>query len=471
MVVMDAKTLSEAMGGTLSLSRYQQLLPAFESAMRAANINTPLRAAHFCAQLGHESVGLRYQSEIWGPTAAQRGYEGRRDLGNTQAGDGSRFRGHGWIQITGRHNHTEVSKWAFSKGLVPAGDYFVKNPEALGNDRYCGIGPAWYWTVARPQLNGLCDRDDVTGVTRAINGGTNGLADRQQRLARCKRLGTRLLPSKGGAASPSVKTVEKVLDYSRAQIGQDTYYWCGPATTQTIIQARTNKMIDEATLARELGTTINGTNGVVQLQRVLNARIGGGWKVGAMPHDPPNASEKSTLWTRIVESINGRVGVAANIWVPPSNYPRASYKSTQNLKYGGGFVKHYLAVMGYAIDSAGVKHVWLADSGFAPHGCWVTFDQFATMIPPREYAYASEWLVKASTPKPNTPQEDDMTPQDRKRLELLLDQMVGPEKDSKGNPKFTGWPQTGGKTMVDFMAAQQKLIAQLQADVAELKGR
>ena len=61
---MDASTLSKAMGGSLSLARYEALLPAFNAAMVAAGITTPLRAAHWCAQIGHESAGLRYMEEI-----------------------------------------------------------------------------------------------------------------------------------------------------------------------------------------------------------------------------------------------------------------------------------------------------------------------------------------------------------------------------------------------------------------------
>lgn len=473
---MDAETLSQAMGGTLSIARYRQLLPAFEESMRAANINTPLRAAHFCAQLGHESTGLKWQSEIWGPTTAQRSYDGR--MGNRPGTDDwSKFRGHGWIQITGRDNHTACSRWAHGRGLVPNADYFVTYPEKLGNDRYVGIGPAWYWTVARPQLNSLCDADNLEAVTIAINGGTNGISDRRARLARCKQLGSRLLPSKttGGTVS---NAVEKRLDYSREQIGQDTYYWCGPATAQTLIQARTGSMVSESTLAKELGTTINGTNGVIQIANVLNKRIGGNWKVGAMPNDPPNAEQKKLLWDRIVGSINGRVGVAANIWVPPGNYPRASYTSTQNLRYSGGFVKHYLCVMGYAIDANGNKHVWLADSGFAPYGSWVTFDQFATMIPPREYAYAADWQGSTKI------QEEDMTPAETKMLKevhhqllntwpqlggmtlvdavsRIADQVFGPEKDADGKYAYTGWDVVegnGGKTLVEAVADIQKTI-------------
>jgi predicted chitinase len=202
---MDAKTLYAAMGGSLSLARYEALLPAFNAAMVAAGITTPLRAAHWCSQLGHESGGLRWMEEI----ASGSAYEGRTDLGNTQSGDGVRFKGRGPIQVTGRYNYTAVSKWAHSKGLVPTATFFVDNPAQLASDQYGFIGPVWYWTVARPGLNALCDADDVVGVTKAINGGTNGLADRNARLATCKALGAALLPS--GTSTTGGGTVG--LDY------------------------------------------------------------------------------------------------------------------------------------------------------------------------------------------------------------------------------------------------------------------
>ncbi|MCF8609452.1 hypothetical protein L5G28_04660 [Gordonia sp. HY285] len=179
-----------------SLQRASQMVDAFANAMRAAQITTPLRAAHWCAQIGYESVGLQYMSEIWGPAAAQRGYEGRVDLGNTQTGDGYRFRGSGPIQLTGRHNFGEFSEWCFSKRYTTDPQRFVKNPDLVRNDPKWGfLAASWYWTVARPQLNNLADADDLNGVTRAINGGHTGIEERRARLVRCKALGSELLPS------------------------------------------------------------------------------------------------------------------------------------------------------------------------------------------------------------------------------------------------------------------------------------
>ncbi|WP_404940665.1 glycoside hydrolase family 19 protein, partial [Pseudomonas lundensis] len=79
--------------------------PALNTAMNRYQIVGLKRVAAFIAQIGHESGQLKYVKEIWGPTAAQARYEGRADLGNTQPGDGSKFRGRGLIQITGRANY------------------------------------------------------------------------------------------------------------------------------------------------------------------------------------------------------------------------------------------------------------------------------------------------------------------------------------------------------------------------------
>src|SRR4051794_24124863 len=188
---MDAETLAAAMGRTLSPTRYAALCPAFNAAMLAAGITTVNRAVMWCAQLGHESVGLRYMEEI----ASGAAYEGRRDLGNTQTGDGVRFKGRGPIQVTGRGNYGALSRWAHAQGYVPSGTYFVDAPSLLSSDRYGFLGAVWYWTVARPQLNSLADAGDVLAATKAINGGTHGLDDRTARWRWCRGLGSALLPA------------------------------------------------------------------------------------------------------------------------------------------------------------------------------------------------------------------------------------------------------------------------------------
>ena len=140
-------------------------------AMANNEINTPLRQAHFLAQLGHESGSLRFAAEL----SSGRQYEGRLDLGNTEAGDGERFKGRGLIQLTGRANYTAFGK-ARGRDFVTGG-----NPELLASDPNLAADcSGWFWSVHK--LNALADSDDAVKITRVINGGTNGLADRQRRL-------------------------------------------------------------------------------------------------------------------------------------------------------------------------------------------------------------------------------------------------------------------------------------------------
>lgn len=145
-----------------------------------AGLERPHRLAQFLAQLAHESGGWRWDREIWGPTAAQKRYEGRKDLGNVQPGDGSRFRGRGPIQITGRANYAEFTAWA--RKMHPRAPDFTATPEAVNTDPWEGLGPIWYWDTRG--LNVYADRGDLLTVTKRINGGTNGLADRQARYTR-----------------------------------------------------------------------------------------------------------------------------------------------------------------------------------------------------------------------------------------------------------------------------------------------
>ena len=138
----------------------------------------PKRVAAFITQIGHESGQLKYVKEIWGPTAAQAKYEGRKDLGNTVAGDGSKYRGRGLIQITGRANYMACGE-ALSLDLI-------KQPELLEKPQQACMSAAWFW--ATKGLNTLADADQFEKITRRINGGQNGAADRQALYARALKV-------------------------------------------------------------------------------------------------------------------------------------------------------------------------------------------------------------------------------------------------------------------------------------------
>lgn len=214
---MDAQTLAAAMGNRLGgAAEYARFVDGMNAAMIAADINSPLRAAHWCAQIGHESAGLRSMEEI----ASGDAYEWRGDLGNTQPGDGRKFKGSGPIQLTGRANFTRFSQWAWEHNHIETPDLLVHQPQLVREDPRLGfLAASWYWTVARPQLNSLCDRDDLVGVTRAINGGTNGIDDRRARLAQCKALGVALLPT------PTASTAYLQPDEILAQLGPGHPSW------------------------------------------------------------------------------------------------------------------------------------------------------------------------------------------------------------------------------------------------------
>lgn len=180
--------LAWAMGNQVSESRYRELLPAASKALADCDCTTVDRIAMWCAQVGHESGGLQWMEEL----ASGAAYEGRNDLGNTQPGDGVRFKGRGPIQVTGRANYAGLSQWAHGQGLVPTPTFFVDDPAELSSDRYGFVGVVWYWTVARP-MNSYADRGDIIGATRAVNGGTNGIDDRTARWNRCRAMGEELL--------------------------------------------------------------------------------------------------------------------------------------------------------------------------------------------------------------------------------------------------------------------------------------
>ena len=163
---MDSLTLSRCTGA--STARAAIFLQALDTAMADYGIDTPARQAAFLAQIGHESGGLRYVREIWGPTPAQSRYEGRLDLGNTEPGDGKRYMGRGLLQTTGRANYRMTGA---ALGL-PLED----QPELLEVPDNAAASAAWFWQ--RHGLSAFADAGDFTRVTKIINGGTNGLPER-----------------------------------------------------------------------------------------------------------------------------------------------------------------------------------------------------------------------------------------------------------------------------------------------------
>jgi putative chitinase len=174
-----------------SKSNAEKFLQPIVATCEKYEINTPARRLCFLAQVGHESGGLYYTEEL----ASGKAYEGRKDLGNTQAGDGIRYKGRGIIQITGRANYTALSQ--------ELGIDFVNNPTLLGGKNvsscteeqllYATLSAGWYWNKCK--LNAYADKINIAksietdpnlqafkDLTKRINGGYNGLQDRVARF-------------------------------------------------------------------------------------------------------------------------------------------------------------------------------------------------------------------------------------------------------------------------------------------------
>lgn len=140
--------------------------------LRTFEITTPVRIRHFLSQTAHESGGGRWKIEL----ASGSAYEGRPDLGNTQSGDGPKFKGAGYIQLTGRANYQ-----AFAN--------YIRDPRVMEGCSYVAVTypftSAGFWWFSN-NMNTLCDSNPtVEQVTRRVNGGLNGLADRKKYYDRC----------------------------------------------------------------------------------------------------------------------------------------------------------------------------------------------------------------------------------------------------------------------------------------------
>ena len=153
------------------------LAASFDRSAAAAGITTRLRLCHFLAQAAHESDRFRTLEEYGGPAYFAR-YDGRRDLGNTQAGDGARYHGRGLFQLTGRANYR---RYGALIGLDLEG-----SPERAKEPAISLAIAFAYWRDRG--CNAAADADDVVAVTKLINGGRNGLAQRRQLLALAKTI-------------------------------------------------------------------------------------------------------------------------------------------------------------------------------------------------------------------------------------------------------------------------------------------
>ena len=174
--MLTTEQLQTIMPG-LPAARREQFFPFLTAAIAEFAIDAPARTAAFLAQLAHESGQFKFMQEIWGPTPAQQRYEPTTTLsttlGNTQVGDGRRFKGRGPIQITGRANYRRFGDLL---GLS-----LVDNPDSAALPEVAFRVAGLFWS--KKGLNELADRvtpEAFREITRRINGGFNGLAERER---------------------------------------------------------------------------------------------------------------------------------------------------------------------------------------------------------------------------------------------------------------------------------------------------
>ena len=159
--------------GWSSSNLNQTIMDDLNSCLERYNITTLSRIRHFISQCSHESGAGLWTKEL----ASGEDYEFRENLGNTEPGDGPKYKGGGYIQLTGRYNYTAFSNEIGDPDIINIGvDYVAEN--------YPWTSAGFWWD--NNNMNALCDTNpSVSDVSYRVNGGYNGLADRQMYYNRC----------------------------------------------------------------------------------------------------------------------------------------------------------------------------------------------------------------------------------------------------------------------------------------------
>lgn len=252
-----------------------------------------------------------------------------------------------------------------------------------------------FWLQQRP--------GEPTAAAAYANGRKSYLTEIKAHAAQAAELYDRFT-TKTPVTKGSPQVTEHVLPFDRGIVAQETGYWCGPASAQNTLSSRGIR-VDEAQLAREIGTTVNGTDYVgLIVDRALKPRLPEArYTAVYLTQDPPTAAQKTKLWWDLVRSIDNGYPVVMNWVAPPSNYPRG-VKGSPNPSYGGGTVYHYVTAVGWSDEgNNGRPAVLIADSGFRPFVYWIDFEQCATLIPPKGYGFADLPVIAPAPPGSSVP--------------------------------------------------------------------
>ena len=246
----------------LTIEQLQAIMPLLPAAKRTTyfpfltaavsefGIDQPPRTAAFLAQLAHESAQFKFMEEIWGPTTAQRRYEPpdklATTLGNTEPGDGFRFKGRGPIQVTGRANYRRFGDLL---GLD-----LVATPVQAASPEVAFRIAALFWS--KKGLNELADRvtpEAFREITRRINGGFNGLAERQRFYETAKTVLAVVAPAGDAGVSFDLDEEDVEPIFERGLEGMPAEPVVAPRRRKTAKKTAARKQAAKKTGARKAG--------------------------------------------------------------------------------------------------------------------------------------------------------------------------------------------------------------------------
>ena len=169
-MTLTSDQIRKVVGKSASQKIIDNVIKSMDTYAVEFGLDRPERSVHFLAQIAHESAHFRTTTEY----ASGAAYEGRKDLGNNYPGDGKRFRGRGLIQLTGRANTRTFTAWMRKR--EPGSMDFEANPERVAEFPWAFLASVYYWDSRN--LNRYADSNNIEMITRRINGGLNGYADR-----------------------------------------------------------------------------------------------------------------------------------------------------------------------------------------------------------------------------------------------------------------------------------------------------